>query len=77
MPIVLHPFRRKNFPARIPETAFPDPYLFTDTERAIVDDIPALLNKNGLTSHQLPNLLEPLVGSLRWDNGWRRGQRTE
>ena len=60
MPIVLHPFRRKNFPARIPETAFPDPYFFTGTEHAIVDDIPTLLNTNGLTSHQSPNLLERL-----------------
>ena len=58
MPVVLHPFHLKNPLARIPETAFPDPYFFTDTEHAIVDDIPTLLNKNGLTSHQSPNLLE-------------------
>ena len=58
MPVLLHFFRLKNPPARIPETAFPDPYFFTDTEHAIVDDIPTLLNKNGLTSHQSPNLLE-------------------
>ena len=42
MLVALHPFRRKNPPARIPETAFPDPYFFTDTEHAIVDDIPTL-----------------------------------
>ena len=58
MLVALHPFRRESPPARIPEATFPDPYFFTDTEHAIVDDIPTLLNKNGLTSHQSPNLLE-------------------
>ena len=44
MPIVLHPFRRKNPRARIPETTFPDPYLFTDTEHRIIDDTLSLFN---------------------------------
>lgn len=58
MPVVLHSFRLKNPPARIPETAFPDPYIFTNTEHAIIDNVLALLNKSGLISHQSPGLLE-------------------
>jgi hypothetical protein len=52
--------RRKNPRARIPETAFPEPYLLTETENTIIDDILELLNKHGLTSHQSQNLLERL-----------------
>jgi hypothetical protein len=46
--------------ARIPETAFPEPYVLTKTENKIIDDILELLNKNGPTSHQSQNLLERL-----------------
>lgn len=53
-------FRRKNPRARIPETAFPEPYLLTETENTIIDDILELLNKHGLTSHQSMNLLDRL-----------------
>ena len=53
-------FRRKNPHAPIPETAFPEPYLLTETENKIIDDMLGLLNKNGLTSHQSQNLLERL-----------------
>ena len=53
-------FRRKNPHTRIPEKAFPKPYLLTDTENTIIDDILKLLNKHGLTSHQSQNLLERL-----------------
>ncbi|NOS77411.1 MAG: hypothetical protein HOP35_05650 [Nitrospira sp.] len=40
--------------------AFPEPYLLTETENKIIDDKLALLNQNGLTSHQSLNLLERL-----------------
>ena len=53
-------FRRNNPRARIPETAFPEPDLLTETENTIIDDILALLNRTGLTSHQSQNLLERL-----------------
>lgn len=53
-------FRRKNPRASIPETAFPEPYLLTETENTIIDDILEPLNKHGLTSHQTMNLLERL-----------------
>jgi hypothetical protein len=57
---IITELRRKNPHARIPETVFPEPYLLTETENTIIDDILELLNKNGLTSHQSMNLLERL-----------------
>jgi hypothetical protein len=57
---IITEFRRKNPEAQIPETTFPEPYLLTETENAIIDDIFELLNKYGLTSHQSMNLLERL-----------------
>ena len=57
---IISEFRRKNPRAKIPETAFPEPYLLTETENKIIDDILALLNQHGLTSHQSQNLLERL-----------------
>ena len=41
-------FRHKNPPAHIPETALPEPYLLTETENKIIDDILELVNKHGL-----------------------------
>ena len=57
---IITEFRKKNPRPKIPETAFPEPYLLTETENKIIDDILALLNKNGLTSQQSLNLLERL-----------------
>ena len=57
---IIAQFRHNNSLASIPETAFPEPYLLTETENTIIDDILALLNKHGLTSHQSQNLLERL-----------------
>ena len=57
---IIAKFRRKNPRTTIPETAFPDPYLLTETENKIIDDMLELLNKHGLTSHQSQNLLERL-----------------
>jgi hypothetical protein len=53
---IITEFRRKNPRARIPETAFPEPYLLTETENKVNDDILELLNKHGLTSHQCKSL---------------------
>ena len=61
---IIAEFRRKNPRAKIPETAFPEPYVLTETESKIIDDILALLNKHGLTSHQSLNLLERLGGII-------------
>jgi hypothetical protein len=41
--------------------AFPEPYLLTETENKIIDDMLELLSKHRLTSHQSRNLLERLV----------------
>ena len=57
---IIAEFRCKNPRAQIPETAFPEPYLLTETENTIIDDILELLNKHGLTSRQSMNLLERL-----------------
>ena len=57
---IITEFRLKNPGASIPETAFPEPYLLTETENTIIDDILEPLNKHGLTSHQSQNLLERL-----------------
>ena len=57
---IISEFRRKNPRANIPETAFPEPYVLTETENKIIDDLLALLNKNGLTSGQSHDLLERL-----------------
>ena len=57
---IIAEFRRTNPRAKIPETAFPEPYLLTETENQIIDDILALLNKHGMTSYQSQNLLERL-----------------
>ena len=67
MPNVLHSFGRKNPRARIPETAFPEPYIFNDTENIFLDDFLALLNKNGLMLHQSIDLLERSGRSERID----------
>jgi len=57
---IMAEFRRKNPRASILETTFPEPYLLTETENRIIDDILELLNKHGLTSNQSINLLERL-----------------
>ncbi len=61
---IIDELRKKNPRARIPETAFPEPYLLTETENTIIDDILELLNKHGLTSHQSQHLLERLGGIM-------------
>jgi hypothetical protein len=43
---IIDELRRKNPRARIPETAFPEPYLLTETENTIIDDILELLSKH-------------------------------
>jgi hypothetical protein len=61
---IIAELRKKNPRAKIPETAFPEPYLLTETENKIIDDILALLNQHGLTSHQSLTLLERLGGII-------------
>ena len=57
---IITEFQPKNPRASIPETAFPEPYLLTEIEKKIIDDIFELRNKHGLTMHKSQNLLERL-----------------
>jgi hypothetical protein len=61
---IIAEFRRTNPRVNIPETAFPEPCLLTETENKIIDDMLELLSKHGLTSHQSMNLLERLGGII-------------
>jgi hypothetical protein len=61
---IITEFRRKNPCASIPETAFPEPCLLTDTENTIIDDILELLKTHGLTLHQSLSLLALLGGII-------------
>jgi hypothetical protein len=52
--------RKKNPRARIPETVFPSPYLLSQTEEKVIDDILAVLNQHGMDAKQSLELLEQL-----------------
>jgi hypothetical protein len=56
--------RRQNRRAKIPATAFPEPYLLTEIENKIIDDMLELLNKHWLTSQPSLNVLERLGGII-------------
>ena len=55
---IIHELRKQTPQAKIPETAFPSPYLMTQTEEKVIDDIIAVLNTHGLDSKQALDLLE-------------------
>lgn len=55
---IVHELRKQNPRARIPETVFPSPYLLSETEEKVIDDILAVLNKHGMDSKQSLELLE-------------------
>ena len=57
---IIGELRKKNPRARIPETVFPSPYLMTQTEEKVIDEILAVLNKSSLDSKQSLDLLEHL-----------------
>ncbi len=57
---IITELRKKNPRARLPETVFPSPYLMTETEEKVIDDLLAILNKSGLDSKQSLDLLEHL-----------------
>ena len=50
--------RKKNPRARIPETVFPSPELLSQTEEKVVDDILAVLTRNGMDAKQSLELLD-------------------
>ena len=50
--------REKSPRAHIPETVYPSPYLLSQTEEKVIDDILAVLNTHGMDSKQSLELLE-------------------
>ena len=55
---IISELRNRNQKARLPETVFPSPYLMTQTEEKVIDDIIAVLNHHGMDSKQALDLLE-------------------
>jgi hypothetical protein len=55
---IIAQLREKSPRARIPETVFPSPYLLSQTEEKVIDDILAVLNTHGMDSKQSLELLE-------------------
>lgn len=57
---IIGELRNKSPRARIPETVFPSPYLMTQTEEKVINDILGVLNKSSLDSKQSLDLLQHL-----------------
>lgn len=55
---IIAELRNKNPRAGTPETVFPSPYVLSETENRVIDDILAVLNKHGMDSKQSLELLE-------------------
>ena len=54
---MIQELRRRNPTAVPPPEAFPEPYLLTEAENALIDRMFELFNATGLTSHQAKELL--------------------
>lgn len=50
--------RKKPSCVKIPETVFPSPYLLSQTEENVIDDIFVVLNRHGIDSKQALELLD-------------------
>lgn len=57
---IIGELRQKNPRARLPETVFPSPYLMTQTEEQVINDMLAVINKHGIDAKQSLELLEHL-----------------
>lgn len=55
---IIAELRKKSPRARIPETVFPSPYVLSQTEEKVIDDILAILNQHGMDPKQSLELLE-------------------
>ncbi len=73
--------RRKNPQARTPvefddhpDPAFPEPYLLTETQEALITRIMELMNESKLTAHQAKALLHRCLHLV--DLGERLGKKT-
>ena len=54
---MIQELRRKTPKAKTVQVAFPEPYLLTEAENALIDRMFELFNATGLTSHQAKELL--------------------
>ena len=70
---IIAELRNKNPRARLPETVFPSPYLMTQTEEKVIDDLLAVLNKSGLDSKQSVELLDHLGRIIEMGSRLTRG----
>jgi len=57
---IIGELRKKNPRTRLPETVFPSPYLMTQTEEQVINDLLAVINKHGIDAKQSLELLEHL-----------------
>ena len=55
---IIYELRKRTPRAKIPETVFPSPYLLSQTEEKVIDDLLAVLDKHGMDSKQSLELLE-------------------
>ncbi|MDR4470342.1 MAG: hypothetical protein MRJ68_18930 [Nitrospira sp.] len=55
---IIGELQTKNPRARLPETVFPSPYLMTQTEEQVINDLLAVINKHGIDAKQSLELLE-------------------
>lgn len=57
---IIGELRRKSPRARTPETVFPSPYLMSQTEEQVINDMLAVINKHGIDATRSLELLEHL-----------------
>ncbi|MDR4470402.1 MAG: hypothetical protein MRJ68_19250 [Nitrospira sp.] len=70
---IITDLRKKNPRAKIPETVFPSPYLMTQTEEKVIDDLLAVLSQHGMDSKQSIELLEHLGRIIEMGSRMTRG----
>ena len=70
---IIAKLRKKGPQARIPETVFPSPYLLSQTEEKVIDDILAVLNTHGMDSKQALELLEQIGRIIEMGTRLARG----
>ena len=69
---------RKQAPrVKIPETVFPSPYLLSETEDKVIDDILAVLNQHGRDSKQSLELLEQIGRIIELGTRMTRGTKID
>ena len=70
---IIDELRGRNPRAKLPETVFPSPYLMTQTEEQIINDLLAVLNTHGMDSTRSLELLEHLGRILEMGLRMTRG----